>query len=71
MCIRDRYSDELYRYLKQQGVSDALMKESGLMSVNERQGMYDKFWNRVMFPIMDVNGKAVSYTHLAHSALLI
>ena len=56
-----QYSDELYRYLKQQGVSDALMKESGLMSVNERQGMYDKFWNRVMFPIMDVNGKVIGF----------
>ena len=56
-----QYSDELYRYLKQQGVSDELMKESGLMSVNERQGMYDKFWNRVMFPIMDVNGKVIGF----------
>ena len=56
-----QYGDELYRYLKQQGVSDALMKESGLMSVNERQGMYDKFWNRVMFPIMDVNGKVIGF----------
>ena len=56
-----QYSDELYRYLKQQGVSDALMKESGLLSVNERQGMYDKFWNRVMFPIMDVNGKVIGF----------
>ena len=56
-----QYSDELYRYLKQQGVSDAVMKESGLMSVNERQGMYDKFWNRVMFPIMDVNGKVIGF----------
>ena len=37
------------------------MKESGLMSVNERQGMYDKFWNRVMFPIMDINGKVIGF----------
>lgn len=55
------YSDALYRYLKQKGISDALLKESGLMSVNERQGMYDKFWNRVMFPIMDVNGKVIGF----------
>ena len=56
-----QYSDELYRYLKQQGISDALLKESGLMTVNERQGIYDKFWNRVMFPIMDVNGKVIGF----------
>ena len=55
------YSDELYRYLKKKGISEDLMKESGLMSVNERQGMYDKFWNRVMFPIMDINGKVIGF----------
>ncbi len=51
----------LYRYLKKQNVSDQLLKESGLMQVNERQGMYDKFWNRVMFPIMDVNHKVIGF----------
>ncbi|MCD7817817.1 MAG: DNA primase, partial [Lachnospiraceae bacterium] len=51
----------LYRYLRQQGTSDQLLKESGLMQVNERQGMYDKFWNRVIFPIMDVNNKVIGF----------
>lgn len=51
----------LYRYLKKQGYSDALLKDSGLMQVNERQGMYDKFWNRVIFPIMDVNNKVIGF----------
>ncbi|MCC8138319.1 MAG: DNA primase [Clostridiales bacterium] len=51
----------LYRYLKKQNISDQLLKESGLMQVNERQGMYDKFWNRVMFPIMDVNHKVIGF----------
>ena len=55
------YSDALYRYLKKQGTSDQLLKESGLMQVNEKQGMYDKFWNRVMFPIMDVNNKVIGF----------
>ena len=55
------YSDALYRYLKKQGNSDQLLKESGLMQVNEKQGMYDKFWNRVMFPIMDVNHKVIGF----------
>ena len=54
--MQDRTATNLYRYLKEKGISEELMKESGLMSVNERQGMYDKFWNRVMFPIMDING---------------
>lgn len=55
------YSDALYRYLKKQGITDELLKESGLMQVNEKQGMYDKFWNRVMFPIMDVNNKVIGF----------
>ncbi len=52
---------ELYRYLKSKGYSDALLKESGLMQADEKRGMYDKFWNRVMFPIMDSRGKVIGF----------
>lgn len=55
------YSDALYRYFKKQGISDQLLRESGLFQVNEKQGMYDKFWNRVMFPIMDINNKVIGF----------
>ncbi len=51
----------LYRYLKERGFSDQLLKESGLMQVNERQGMYDRFWNRVIFPIMDIHNKVIGF----------
>ncbi len=51
----------LYRYLKEEGFSDQILKESGLMQVNERQGMYDKFWNRVIFPIMDIHNKVIGF----------
>src|SRR5699024_8129625 len=57
----DKYSDDLYRYLKQQKYSDELLKESGLFNVDERRGMYDKFWNRVIFPIMDVNNRVIGF----------
>ncbi len=40
-----------------QGYSDELIVKSGLASVDEKQGIHDKFWNRVMFPIMDVNSR--------------
>ena len=53
----NKYSDDLYRYLKQKGYDDETIRESGLMNVDEKHGMYDKFWNRVIFPIMDVNNK--------------
>ena len=57
----DKYSDDLYKYLKSQNYSDELLRESGLFNVDERQGMYDKFWNRVIFPIMDVNNRVIGF----------
>ena len=54
-------SKELYQYLKHEGYSDALLKESGLFSMDERSGVYDKFWNRVMFPIMDANHRVIGF----------
>ena len=57
----NKYSNDLYNYLKSKGVSDELLKESGLVNADEKHGMYDKFWNRVIFPIMDVNGKVIGF----------
>lgn len=57
----NKYSDDLYKYLKSKGISDELLAQSGLMNVDERRGMYDKFWNRVIFPIMDVNGRVIGF----------
>lgn len=56
-----KYSNDLYKYLKGKGYSDQLLKESGLMQVDEKRGMYDKFWNRVMFPIMDANHRVIGF----------
>ena len=56
----DRYSDSLYQYLRKQGYEDAILKETGLVTIDERGG-HDKFWNRAMFPIMDVRGKVIGF----------
>ena len=57
----DKYSDDLYRYLRQQGYRDDLLKDSGLVTIDERRGGRDKFWNRAMFPIMDANAKVIAF----------
>ncbi len=56
-----KYSNDLYQYLKSKGYSDQLLKESGLMQADEKRGMYDKFWNRVIFPIMDANSRVIGF----------
>lgn len=56
-----KYGNGLAQYLKQKGYSDALLKESGLVQFDEKRGAYDKFWNRVIFPIMDSNHKVIAF----------
>lgn len=57
----DQYSDDLFRYLKHLGYDDALLKESGLITIDEVRGGHDKFWNRAMFPIMDVHNRVIGF----------
>ncbi|MBP5304534.1 MAG: DNA primase, partial [Lachnospiraceae bacterium] len=52
---------ELYNYLKGKGYKDEILKESGLFTFDEARGVYDKFWNRVMFPIFDVNNRVIGF----------
>ena len=52
--------DGLYRYLRQCGFDDASLRASGLVNYSER-GAYDKFFRRVMFPIMDVNNRVIGF----------
>lgn len=56
-----KYRDDLYRYLKGKGFEDELLRQSGLITADEKNGIYDKFWNRVMFPIMDVNNRVIGF----------
>lgn len=57
----NKYSDDLYQFLHQQGYEDEILKESGLVTIDEKRGGYDKFWNRVMFPIMDANNRVIGF----------
>lgn len=57
----NKNSGELYQYMKSKGYADAVLKETGLFTYNEKQGVYDKFWNRVMFPILDRNNRVIAF----------
>ena len=54
-------SDDLTKYLKNKGYEDKLIQEAGLATFDEKYGMHDKFWNRVMFPIQDINHKVIGF----------
>lgn len=54
-------SNDLVKYLKSKGYDDQIIQEAGLASFDERYGLHDKFWNRVMFPIMDVNNRVIGF----------
>ena len=55
------YSDDLVKYLRSKGYSDELIVKSGLASHDEKRGTHDKFWNRVMFPIQDINHRVIGF----------
>ncbi len=57
----NKTSNDLSLYLKSKGYSDKELITIGLSSFDERFGLHDKFWNRVMFPIQDVNNKVIGF----------
>ena len=57
----NKYSDDLFSYLRRKGYPEELIRQAGLINTDEKHGIYDKFWNRVMFPIMDVNNRVIGF----------
>ena len=57
----NKYSDDLYKFLRNRGYSEDIIRQAGLISTSEKNGVYDKFWNRVMFPIMDANNRVIGF----------
>jgi len=53
--------DGLYKFLSAKGYGDALLQKTGLFSRNKNGGMFDKFRNRLMFPIFDVMGNVIGF----------
>ncbi|CAN5553245.1 DNA primase [soil metagenome] len=54
--------DSLLNLLKEKGAAEKLIEQSGLVSVNEeKERVFDRFRGRIMFPVLDVNGKPVAF----------
>lgn len=51
----------LIRYLREKGFEDELIKEAGLAVFSERNGLLSQFFNRVMFPIQDINHRVIGF----------
>ncbi len=57
----DEQWDSLYRYLLSQGIDEKIMVELGLVSEGRNGKCYDKFRNRVIFPIINTGGKVIGF----------
>lgn len=57
----NKTSDDLSKYLKDKGFPEDLIREAGLSTFDERYGLHDKFWNRVIFPIQDINHRVIGF----------
>ena len=53
--------NELYKHLKSKGFKDEEILSTGLVNRNDRGEFIDRFRKRLMFPIMDVNGRVVAF----------
>ena len=53
--------NELYKFLKSKGFKDEEILSTGLVNKNDRGEFIDRFRKRLMFPIMDVNGRVVAF----------
>lgn len=58
--VSDMRYDTLYRYIKQKGYSDDILRQTGLFVYDEK-GVHDRFRNRVMFPIININNKVIGF----------
>lgn len=57
----ERSGNHLLRLLEQRGFPAAQIEQSGLAGRREDGSMYDRFRNRLMFPIQDAQGKIIAY----------
>ena len=54
--------DSLVRAMKAKGYTEEELRESGLVTVSQKNGnLFDRFRDRLMFPIIDVRGNVIGF----------
>ena len=53
--------DALSMYLRQKGAPQDQIERSGLVVKKEEGGSYDRFRGRLIFPVMDIQGKPIAF----------
>jgi len=53
--------EELLAYLHQKGFRDDMICDVGLAKRSEKRGTSTLFWNRVIFPIQDINHRVIGF----------
>ena len=54
--------DSLVKAMKAKGYTDQELKDSGLVTVSQKNGnLFDRFRDRLMFPIIDVRGNVIGF----------
>ncbi|MFA5038932.1 MAG: DNA primase [Candidatus Omnitrophota bacterium] len=51
----------LLSHLKKQNIPLSLLEKSGLAVAKDKGGLYDRFRNRIMFPITDSKGRTIAF----------
>ena len=54
--------DTLLQAARKKNIGEKLLIEVGLITSGEKGGYYDKFRNRILFPIFDIQGRAIGFS---------
>ena len=57
----DKNGKNVIQYLKSKGYTDQEIMDAGLATHTEKYGLSCLFWNRVMYPILDMNKKVIGF----------
>ena len=53
--------DDIYTFLKENNYDDNIILESGLVVKNKNNQFFDRFFGRLMFPIIDIQGRVIGF----------